>query len=453
MIEALLLLLIAALALPAAEPALPRGRVLESLHGEDPEQTYALYLPSTHDPARPAPIVYLLDPRGRALVPLERFRPGAEALGFVLASSYRSRSDEATDPNTPALRAMWADTHARLALDDRRAFLAGFSGTARAACALAAAAQGAVAGVIGAGAGFVTSQAPRRDLGFLYYGAVGDTDFNYDEMQELDRTLHDLDVPYRFEVFPGPHDWMPEAVATRALEWMALQSSPPEDLVEASWNRDVGRAREMEATGRLQDAWRLWSWISRDYAGRRDTTEARTHAAALAASDTRKAAEKAERKRRERERATVERAQQSIALARTSNDPTALPTLLSALQIADLRRRARGEGEEGLSAQRVLNSIQSQVAFYLPRDASQRGAYAEAALFLTIASEIRPDDAQVWYRLAAAQARAGRPKKALDALGRALDAGFSDRARLEGDADLASLRRDPGFPPLLARLP
>lgn len=429
--------------------------MVESLHGQDREQTYALYVPTSYDPARPAPIVYLLDPRGRALVPLERFRSGAEALGFVLASSYRSRSDEATDPNTPALRAMWVDTHLRLALDDRRAFLAGFSGTARAACALAAAAQGAVAGVMGVGAGFRTGHPVGRDLGFLYFGAVGDTDFNYDEMQELDRTLHERGVPYRYEVFPGPHDWMPEAVATRALEWMALRShsSPPEPFLEAAWNRDVGRARELEAAGRLHEAWRLWSWISRDYAGRRDTSEARTRAEGLAASDARKAAEKAERKRRERERAAVARARQKVALARASDEPMPLPVLLSELQIPDWRRLSRKDGEEGLSAQRVLNAIQSQVAFYLPRDASQRGAYAEAAFFLTIASEIQPEDPQVWYRLAAAQAQAGRPKEALHALARSIDAGFSDRARLEGDADLASLRRDPGFPRLLARLP
>src|SRR5262245_54999404 len=182
-VPAILVLLTGA---PAVEPPLPRGKVVETLHGEDPEQTYALYLPSAYDPARPAPIVYVLDPRGRALLALERFRPGAEALGLVVASSYRTRSDEPTDVNTPALQAMWADTHARLSLDDRRVVLAGFSGTARAAVALASAARGRVACVVGAGAGFEPRTIAPGDLGFLYFGAAGDADFNYDEMQQTD---------------------------------------------------------------------------------------------------------------------------------------------------------------------------------------------------------------------------------------------------------------------------
>jgi predicted esterase len=437
----------------SAGPPLPRGQVLETLHGADPEQKYALYLPTSYDPARSAPIVYILDPRGRALHALERFRAGGEALGLVLASSYRSRSDETSDPNTPALQAMWADTHVRLALNDRRVFLAGFSGTARAACALAAAARGQVAGVIGVGAGFEPRPTAKGELGFLYYGAVGDTDFNYDEMQELDGALHDLGVRYRYEVFPGPHGWMPEAVATRALEWMVSHSSPPDTLLEASWNRDVGRARDLEAAGRLQEAWRLWTWIARDYAKQRDTREAEARAGLLLASEQRKAEVKADRKRRERERAQLQRAQEAIARARAAvDDPTALVRLLSDLQIQSLRKKAEGEGDEGLSAQRVLNSLQSQVAFYLPRDASKRGDHAEAALYLSIASEIRPEDPQIWYHLAAAQARAGRGKSALASLGKAVDAGFADRARLESDADLASLRREPVFQQLVTRL-
>ncbi len=450
-----ILLLHAATSVPAEAP-LPRGKVAESLHGEDPEQTYALYLPTAYDPARPSPIVYVLDPRGRALLALDRFRPGAESLGFVLASSYRTRSDEATDVNTPALQAMWADTHARLSVDDERVFLAGFSGTARVALTLASAAKGRLRGVVGAGAGFEPRPIAKGDLGFLYFGASGDSDFNYGEMQETDEKLFELGVPYRYEVFPGPHSWMPEAVATRALRWMALRSQArvSESVLDTAWSEDVARARELETSGRLQEAWRQWSWIARDYAGARDTGEAEARAKALLASEARKAESKARRKDRERERAAIARAQETIAQAKASGDDLAgLPKLLSDLRIADLRKKAAGEGPDALSAQRVLNSVQSQVAFYLPRDASQRGAYGEAALYLTIASEIRPEDAQVWYHLAAAQARAGRTKSALSSLAKALDAGFDDRARLESDADLASLRRDPGYSKLVSRLP
>ena len=78
---------------------------------------------------------------------------------------------------------------------------------------------------------------------------------------------------------------------------------------------------------------------------------------------------------------------------------------------------------------------------------------ADAVFYLTIASEIQPEEPLSWYPLAAAQARAGRTKAALASLRRAIDAGFADKTRLASDPDLEALRRDPGFPPLLDRIP
>src|SRR5260370_2864703 len=194
------LLSVSPLLLPqgAPTPDLPRGQVVEDLAvAADPGQTYALYVPRSGDPAQPAPILYLLDPRGRARLPIERFRAAAEATGAVLASSYRSRSDEPGDPNLPALRAMWADTHARLAIDDRRVYVAGFSGAARAPWLMAALAAGRVAGAIAPGAGVPAGRPPARDTPFLFFAAVGHTDFHHCQIPELERTLAHRGQPHR----------------------------------------------------------------------------------------------------------------------------------------------------------------------------------------------------------------------------------------------------------------
>jgi tetratricopeptide (TPR) repeat protein len=57
-----------------------------------------------------------------------------------------------------------------------------------------------------------------------------------------------------------------------------------------------------------------------------------------------------------------------------------------------------------------------------------------------------------YYNLACANARLGRTDRALEMLSRAIDEGFSDRATLEADADLAPLRADPRFAALAARI-
>ena len=57
-----------------------------------------------------------------------------------------------------------------------------------------------------------------------------------------------------------------------------------------------------------------------------------------------------------------------------------------------------------------------------------------------------------YYNLACAYARTGQKDKALESLSRAVDEGFSDRAGMERDEDLAPLRPDPRFQQLLSRI-
>ena len=91
-------------------------------------------------------MLFVLDPRGRALLGLKLFQAAAARLGWVVLSSYNTLSDGPPEPNVNAVNAMlaWAQTHP--ALDPTRLYLAGFSGTARAGLGFAVALRGHVAG-------------------------------------------------------------------------------------------------------------------------------------------------------------------------------------------------------------------------------------------------------------------------------------------------------------------
>ena len=58
----------------------------------DPDVTYALYLPADFTPEGRWPVLLIMDPRGRALVPLELFRPAAERLGWGMFLDVRTGS-------------------------------------------------------------------------------------------------------------------------------------------------------------------------------------------------------------------------------------------------------------------------------------------------------------------------------------------------------------------------
>jgi len=442
----------------AGEPT--AGRVAERIAARsDPLQTYALYLPSSYDASREWPALFLLDARGRALVPLERFRASAERLGFVLASSYNSASDGPVEVSVEALRAMWADARERLALDPRRLYLAGFSGTARTACYLALAAPGSVAAVIAAGAGFPEDQPPRPDAPLVFYGAVGDRDFNHDEMRALDDELSVLGFRHRIEVFPGDHEWPPEKNAAHALLWIEVvamrEGRRPvvPALVEELGTGDEARARAAEADGDLLEAHRLFTSLAQELEGLREVGDARRRAAAIEASPGYVRALQRERDRRREAGRDLERARRLLAEADPS-EPAAMARTLAALHVAELKGRAARPDRpaEAAGAARLLNTLLVQTGFYLPREYAGRGEHLRAAFFLALAAEIAPEQPWRWVRLAAARVRAGQKASALAALERARSEGWSDATALEAEQAFAPLHGEERFRALVRAL-
>jgi predicted esterase len=444
----------------AAAEELPRGTVIERIRTRaEPQVSYALYLPTSLAPGRPAPVLYALDARGRAVHVIERFREAAERFSWILVSSHDSRSDGPVEPTLNALRAMWVDTHARLALDDRRAYLTGFSGGARMALLLAQAAPGTVAGVIAVGAGFAYGTPPETAPPFALYGIAGEADFNWSELQRLDAALRAASATHRVVDFEGRHEWPPTDVCTDAVAWMEVvgmkEERRPRDqsVADAVYARDLEAARRFEAAGRPLDAWRRYDAAARDLQGLRDVTEARAAADRLGASKPVQKARRDRERNLDRERDAFETARQGLAAATFDETALSLSPLLARMGITDLRRRAASDdGEERRHAQRVLETIASQTGFYLPRDLLDRGDAEKALLSLRVAHDLQPENASVWYMLARACARLGRTKDALSWLARVADTGRVDRARVEGEADFAPLRRLEGFGALLDRL-
>jgi hypothetical protein len=80
-----------------------------------------------------------------------------------------------------------------------------------------------------------------------------------------------------------------------------------------------------------------------------------------------------------------------------------------------------------------------------------RKEHRRAAEALAVAGEIRPLGAAQLYELARLYALGGDGRQALQALTRAVDAGFSDAAALQNEPDLERIRRNPEFAALVDR--
>ena len=178
-------------------------------------QGFETFVPSSYTSDRKWPALYCLDPAARGKVPVERFAKAAEAEGFIVVGSNKSRNG----PDAPveeAIREIWVGTHERFNVDDERVYAAGFSGGAR--VALRWARTGMLKGVIACGAGFA-DDVPEK-LTFRFFGSAGLDDFNYPELWHNSLALAKRGVEHRFVWFEGGHDWLPETLTQEALQYL-----------------------------------------------------------------------------------------------------------------------------------------------------------------------------------------------------------------------------------------
>ena len=444
----------AAPTLASDEPA--RGQFVEGRECvADPTQTYTLYLPSAYDSQRKWPTMIIMDPRGRSLHAAERFRGAAEDYGWILLSSDNTRSDQSAEPNVRALNALLPELRSEYSVDERRIYLAGFSGTAMMAWEVARQRPG-LAGVIASGSRFEPQAS--SEMTVPSFGAAGDTDFNYREMQRVHQALRRWRTPERLEIFEGPHQWMPEDLARRSVEWMELQAmksgrrETSTDLISRLQNEDQSRTLRLEEEGRELEALRQWRNVATTYQGLVGTDDAEHRIAELEQSDTVKTALKEEKRLEQMEVSYGVKLSQASARLRQDGRFVTASQLRNDLGIETLRRRSKARGYEGVVARRVLATYLTQTSFYLSRELLGAGNHRGAAAVLTVATELAAERSDIWYNLACALAQSGQKKKALAALEESINRGFRNHSLLETDEDLESLRNLDAFRDLLKSL-
>jgi tetratricopeptide (TPR) repeat protein len=248
-----------------------------------PEQSYALYLPSHYTREKRWPIVYAFDPGARGGMPVELMKDAAERYGYIVAGSNNSQNGP-WKRSSEAAQAMFQDTHARLSIDDNLVYFAGLSGGARLAASLAQACKCA-AGVLMNSAGFSTSLPPVAGANFSVFGTAGAFDFNYGEVVNLDAKLATLHYAHAFSGFDGSHEWAPASMMDEALAWFRLiamkQDREPRDaaFVNEQAAEVDKRAKALEGAGDSYAAWKQYRQAAETFDGLGDATPFRERAA------------------------------------------------------------------------------------------------------------------------------------------------------------------------------
>jgi len=397
------------------------GKIIEKVPcAQRPEQSYALYLPCNYSAARSWPVVYSFDPGARGSFALQLQKDAAERYGFILAASNNSRNGP-WKPQFEAAQAMVQDTHEELSIDDRRMYLAGFSGGARVAAQFALSCHCAAGFYCGAGFPFGTS--PPHDSGFVVFSAVGTFDFNYPEVIPFEDKLGQAGCHIWLRIFEGSHQWAPAEVMDEAFAWFRIEGMQsrlePVDksVVGLQFAEAVKRADSLAQAGDMLDAWREYVQIVSTYGSLVDVSAEQRKAETLGK-------EKAVRDAAKRERSDFEEQSQltaEISAALSKSRAAGQPDSDTGAELEDRvgLLRQREETEKRPERKRIYRRALSGVFIEAMESGSQfmdEKDYHRAARSFSCASQASPKSSWAWQNLAVAYAFAGARKDALRAL-------------------------------------
>ena len=422
----------------------------------DARQSYALYLPSNYTATKHWPIVYAFDPAARGSLPVGLLKDAAEKYGYIVAGSNNSRNGSG-QLEGQAARAMFDDTHSRLSIDDRRIYLAGFSGGARLSAELAQHCACA-AGVILAGAGFQ----PAAQDPFAVFSVIGAYDFNYGEMIALDESLQKLSHPHFLRRFDGPHQWPDANLFDEALAWLRLQSmktgreSRDATYIAEQLALETKRAQSFQCT----DPFAAWF----EYRQAAETFDSLTIAPSLRAEQKSLETQKAVLDAAKREKQEIKQQDDLSSAIFTgfaslsqpnSSDTSPFATARNSLREQILSLQSRAQHEKNPDKARVMKRALAGIfvaCMETGRTRQDANDITRARDYFELAIAADPDSVWALTNLAVSRAADGDKKAALVALRRTKQK-WTDRQAfsewLNSEPSFAEIRDTPEFRSLL----
>jgi len=438
---------------------LEKGKVLPKVICQDnPQNSYALFLPSTYTPEAEWPILFALDPGARGQIPVELFRRAAEEYNYILVGSNDSRNGPWQDV-IQSLIVLWNDTNERFSIDPKRIYVTGFSGGSRAASLFARVTMFPVAGIIGCGAGLAKSLIKPDQISPAYYlGIVGITDFNFREMMMLRDQFEQHEVSHRFIIHSGGHDWPTQDVCQKAIEWMeiiAIRNNirvMDENLIDTIFEKEQEIAISMESAGKLSEALSNYKILAQTFETWKDTDLIRAKVQTIQQSEEYLNDTDNEKRIQQLEIQYLRKFGQVFSQIEKNPPPAQIANLgLDELKVLVADRQS---GRAHFMAIRLLQGLEID-AGSKGWELFQKSEFFKAVIFFEIAAsgghKASPEKKNIYYNLACAYARTQNKRKALENLRLAVEHGFDDIEHIKQDKNLVSIRDCEEFQKILKR--
>lgn len=231
----------------AQQMTLKKGVVIDSLPvsaNDTISETFSLYLPTNFEVSTPSPVLFVFDMKGHSRQALGLMSKAAEEQGYILAAPDNVSDTLPISDNVVIANRMFKAVIALLPIHKDRIYTGGFSGGGRFATLIPAFING-VQGVVSFGASVGNTEILSPKNPFHFIGVVGNEDYNYPEMLEVESILNRMKFPNQLLVYQGGHEWPDTEQMVQALEIFTLSAMAkgriPKDeaFIDAKYNEDL----------------------------------------------------------------------------------------------------------------------------------------------------------------------------------------------------------------------
>jgi len=435
-------------ATPAYDNTLAKGKVTDTIIcSAQKEQSYALYLPSYYTSAKAYPCIFFFDAHARGPLPLKMYKDLAEKYGFILIGSNVSKNGMSPQQAVDVANTMITDACARINIDAKRMYVAGFSGGARVAGTVAVQ-NNNIAGVIACAAGLPNTAQPLQSK-FNYFGMVGVYDFNLTELQHQDQTLEQNGFTHQLLTFQGKHAWPPAADFEMAILWLQANAmkenlQPKNDSLLSALNTNYSGQISMAVASKdfikeqqlLAGAIKVLNGLSDVSAYQKQLTE-------LLNANNYKAAVEQQTQLQQLELSS----QQSFAQEFTQHDDKWWAQQINSLRHSVKTAKTQYEAQ---MYQRLINFL--GLLCYLNTDhALNTGDLTNAGVYLKVFKLADPQNPDCYYLSAIYYMRENDRQQAIAALKDAAKLGYSDVALLLTNPVFDPIQADPAFKDIIIK--
>lgn len=430
---------------------------------QNPEQSYALYLPKNYSPAsyKKWPLLFALDPAARGWVPLGYFKEAADLYGYIMVGSNNSRNGP-LNRSVAAMKAVWQDIIGRFNIDRNRVYTTGFSGGSRGATILSGVVKNRVRGIIGCGAGISVVIKPEHIKPSLYYGLIGFADFNYLEMNELDHKFDQLDVIHHIRYYDGDHRYPPKPLCTEAMDWMELQGMRKgiikrnDMLIQSLFERDLAKMQALEKSGNIYFAVHGYQFIVETYKEWKEISKIKNKIDQLRKKKAYKTFYKAEKKRLKKERGFKRNFSRAFNIIKnTPPNEVNMNKIFFDIKLHQLENGTKNDnGYDRSLTERLLFTLGDRARCWGDNHLKEKD-YNRAIIYYKIGVKSSKKFyfyTSILYNMACTYSLNNLKQKALKTLKMAVDSGFKRPSLLENDKDLDPIRNEPKFKEILSLL-